>query len=242
MSKQRWHIFISKAHKWIGLILGLQLLFWTVGGVVMSWIPIEEVRGEHKVAEQVPTPFSTNATLASVSDLITASGKSVIEVRYTHLLDQTIAKLRLTDGQTELWDAQALVRLSPISAELATAIAVADYAPKSPVLSVEEVTETSIDYRGKLPVWKVTFSDSENSSLYISPTEGRVVARRSSVWRFYDFFWMLHIMDYDERHNFNNPLIMATSLFAVLFAISGFFLLYFRLNKRDFKFIAGKAK
>ncbi|MEX0297445.1 MAG: PepSY domain-containing protein [Kordiimonas sp.] len=242
MTKQSWHIFISKMHKWVGLILGIQLLFWTVGGIVMSWIPIEQVRGEHKIAKQSVSPIKPNDALVSINDLLTSIEGNVSSIEYKKLLGQPVAKVRLENGNTEIWDAINAVQISPISANMALQIATADYAPDSPVISVEEINETSIDYRRALPVWKITFADKENTALYVSPTEARVVSRRSSVWRFYDFFWMLHIMDYDERHNFNNPLIMATSLFATLFAISGFFLLYFRFSRRDFRFLSGKEK
>ncbi len=229
-------------HKWVGLILGLQLLFWTVGGIVMSWIPIEQVRGEHKVAEQPISTITPTDGLVPINDLLSSIEGEISSIEYKKLLGQPIAKVRLKNGNTEIWDAVNAIQISPISANMALQIATADYAPSSSVMSVEEITETSIDYRRDLPVWKVTFADTENTALYVSPTEARVVARRSSVWRFYDFFWMLHIMDYDERHNFNNPLIMATSLFASLFALSGFFMLYFRFKRRDFKFLSGKAK
>ena len=38
---------------------------------------------------------------------------------------------------------------------------------------------------------------------YISATTGSVLERRNDTWRWWDFFWMLHIMDYDERENVN---------------------------------------
>jgi exosortase/archaeosortase len=93
-----------------------------------------------------------------------------------------------------------------------------------------------------LPVWRVNFADEEETSLYVSMTEARVVARRSEKWRLFDFFWMLHIMDYEERHDFNNPLLITFSVSALLFAFSGIFLLFFRFYRRDFNFILGKKK
>lgn len=241
MSKQGWHIFISKAHKWIGLILGIQLLLWTVGGIVMSWIPIEQVRGEHKIAAQPPVMLTDTARFLPLQELA-SPGQTLTNARYTSMLGKPVAKLTYSDKSVELRNAVTGQLLSPISANLAMQIAEADFAPQAEIAAVEQVNSPSVDYRGPFPVWKITFADAENSSLYVSPTEGRVVSRRSSIWRFYDFFWMLHIMDYDERHDFNNPLIMTTSLFASLFALSGFCLLYFRLNRRDFTFILGKAK
>ena len=43
MAVLRWAVRI---HKWVALIVGLQIVLWVAGGVVMSVIPIEQVRGE----------------------------------------------------------------------------------------------------------------------------------------------------------------------------------------------------
>ena len=55
-----------------------------------------------------------------------------------------------------------------------------------------------------------------------------LVARRSATWRIYDFLWSLHIMDYSERDNFNNPLVITAAVIAFALAVSGFVLLYLR--------------
>ena len=38
---------IYKLHRWFAVIVGIQVLLWILGGVVMSIIPIEQVRGQH---------------------------------------------------------------------------------------------------------------------------------------------------------------------------------------------------
>ncbi|HEX5775097.1 MAG TPA: hypothetical protein VFX95_00305, partial [Caulobacteraceae bacterium] len=58
-----------------------------------------------------------------------------------------------------------------------------------------------------------------------------VVSRRSAVWRFYDFFWRLHIMDLETGENFNHPLIIAASLLTLAVVITGFVLLWMRLSR-----------
>ncbi|MBL4790742.1 MAG: PepSY domain-containing protein [Kordiimonadaceae bacterium] len=242
MSKQKWHKFFAQAHKWVGLILGLQLLAWTVGGLVMTWLPINEVRGQHKVAAQTPMKLSAGDDYMGISDLVRLSRSEIIQVSHTHILGQPVAKLRKLHGAPEIRDARTGELLSPISRELAQAIAEADFSLDAPVSSVTELFENNIDYRGSLPVWQVNFADEEQTSLYVSPTQGRIVARRSEMWRVFDFFWMLHIMDYDERADMNNPLVVTTSFFAALFAISGLSLLFFRFYRRDFNFILGMRK
>ncbi|MFT6661534.1 MAG: exosortase/archaeosortase [Maricaulis maris] len=58
-----------------------------------------------------------------------------------------------------------------------------------------------------------------------------VTARRNDTWRVFDFFWMLHIMDYEERENFNNPLLITASVFALVTVLAGLLLLVLRLQR-----------
>ena len=53
---RRWHV-------WLGWLVGLPFLFWTVSGLVMVARPIEEVRGEHLIAE--PRPISIAGALVA---------------------------------------------------------------------------------------------------------------------------------------------------------------------------------
>ena len=43
----------TRVHKLLGLVVGAQLLLWTVSGLFFTLIPIEQVRGEHLRAEGV---------------------------------------------------------------------------------------------------------------------------------------------------------------------------------------------
>ncbi|MEK7729860.1 MAG: hypothetical protein AAB354_15740, partial [candidate division KSB1 bacterium] len=53
-------------HKWLSLFVGLQVLAWVVGGLVMSYFPIEKVRSEHlSNAAPEEMPASLPAILAA---------------------------------------------------------------------------------------------------------------------------------------------------------------------------------
>jgi len=43
---------------------------------------------------------------------------------------------------------------------------------------------------------------------------------------------MLHIMDYDEREDFNHPLLYLTALAALLFSLSGVVLIFYTMRPR----------
>lgn len=235
--KQKLHKFMATTHKWIGLIIGVQVVLWTMGGVVMSWMPIEEVRSEHKIAQSNPVVLNSFPTMLSVDELGKLARVPIVQLSYDTLLGKPVARIMFETGSYEIRSALTGELITPISLELAQKIAETDYAPDFPVSEVIKMTENNIDYRGSLPVWRINFADGEATSIYVSPTQARIVARRSSNWRLFDFFWMLHIMDYEERHDFNNPLLIIFSISALAFAISGIFLLFFRFYRRDFSFI-----
>lgn len=232
MSRQAFHILISRLHKIAGVIIVIQVLFWAAGGMVMSVFPIEEVRSEHNLKQAVPLDSSINFIdslnkVASPSDVRSfqagmISGQAVIQVTYKNEI-------------TEVYDAKSGEKLSPFSEDWARKIALADYNDQGTISSVEWMTEDNLYYRGKLPVWQVSFDDSANKVLYVSPRTGRIAARRSTLWRVYDTLWMLHIMDYKTRDNHNNWFLIIASFMLFFFSLSGLILLYFRLRKRDFK-------
>jgi hypothetical protein len=53
---------------------------------------------------------------------------------------------------------------------------------------------------------------------------------------------MLHIMDYDERSNFNNPLLISTAAASLLFTLTGILLLWQRYRPRRRQLPPGKVQ
>ncbi len=223
-------------HNWMGLLVGLQIVFWFTGGLVMTVLPLDLVRGERSMAKQAPV-----SVLASdITRVLAANGiENARQVSARSVAGLPVLQITDAAGKTFIYHAETAVLLSPISAELAAKVALADFAYRDSkhngniaVLATEWLTEEPGDFRRKLPVWQVTLNDPDGTRLYVSPDTGQVLARRNDYWRVFDFFWMLHIMDYDEREDFNNPLLIVTTTTSTLFVITGIILLYFRFWPR----------
>ncbi len=231
------HKYVSQLHKFLGLVIGVQILLWVSGGFVMSFFDIERVRGEHLMAAHAPRPLPAAAVPAAVRAAI--GDRGVLSLSMEVRLDRPLAEIVFADGGGRaLVDLESAAVLSPLDAGWAERIARADYAGKADIAAVELIRENSPqEYRGPLPVWRVALADDEETTLYISPETGRVLARRNRIWRLYDVFWMLHIMDYDARVNFNHPLLVGAALLAVLMAASGLVLMVWRIGRRDFAWL-----
>ena len=224
----KWAVRI---HKWLALVIGLQVFLWLLGGFVMSLLPIEKVRSEHKIAEHPPLAAAPGKLLSLEQAAAAAGWRTVDEATLTGLAGEPV--WRLKDGEaTALVAAGTGALLSPISEERALKIADHDFAPEVGLKSVRFLTDPPSEYGPGLPAWQVVFDDRGETRLYIDPQSGVVRARRSSMWRVFDFFWRLHVMDYDDGADFNHPLLIISAALGVMVAIAGLIILFFRMRRR----------
>lgn len=232
-------IVLTKIHKWLALIVGIQLLLWVLGGLVMSWFPIENVRGEHNIREQEPLLLTAEDNLLPIAEVLESIG-AVSSIEVKPLLGNPTYQVLTTEGNILLFDANTGEALSPLQEEITLQIASADFAGEVGTLTASMLEQGNSEYRGPLPVWRVVMGDDEDTRLYVSPFTGDVIARRNATWRLYDFFWMLHIMDYENRTDFNNPLVIFASILALVATISGIWLIFYRFARRDFRWLGIK--
>jgi hypothetical protein len=58
---------LYRFHLWLGWLVGLPLLFWTVSGLWMAARPIDEVRGSYLKAEPLPLDLDKKLVTRSCS-------------------------------------------------------------------------------------------------------------------------------------------------------------------------------
>lgn len=225
--------YSTQIHKWVGLVVGIQVLFWVGGGLVMTAIPIETVRSEHRIKTPPPIalPLDRALPLAEVARL---SGVSPMRAELKTTQRGPAWVLTSTDGKPVVLAADTGRPFGAMTASEASHLAVAAYrgqaAPSPAVLLDQAPKETGRDG----PLWRVDFHDAERTTFYLSPETGEVVTRRSGVWRIYDFFWRLHILDFKTGENFNHPTLVAITALTLSVAITGIILLWIKMS-RDWK-------
>ena len=219
-------------HKWIGLIIGIQVLLWTLSGAVMSLLPMDDVAGGEV---RKPPGVQLTPTIDAWPTIREQLGEGpVTGASLRLLLDRPILEVGM-DERVRLFDA-ATGRPVPVTAQLARQIASTAYVGKARVRNVRALRELTLPVREhQLPIWQVDFADDQNSSFYVSGSTGALLERRNDTWRVWDFFWMLHIMDYAKRSSFNHPVIWLFGFAAVWLAITGFWLIFRTGWRSDFK-------
>jgi len=220
----------AKIHKWLALVMAIQILFWFASGLFFAVFPIERVRSEHAIAGQHRPPVALDAAAAGLQRLSAAGIAPGETIELRSLLGRPVALIGGGEGRPRLYDLSNGRRLSPIPMTFAARIAEADHAGDLRAARVARIVANDSEYRGILPAWRVDFDDGAGRSLYVAADTGAVTARRSTLWRAYDFLWGLHIMDWRGHEDFNTPLLIAATLLALVVTIAGIVLLPSRLG------------
>ena len=216
---RRWHV-------WLGWIVALPILFWTVSGVVMVARPIEEVRGTDLLKDAPPVrltatpvpPHIEGVPLSSLKIEQRASGPRWV--------------IAVADGPTRLADPRTGALQPPLSAPAAAAEVMARYTGPAKVASVSRTdpAKPPMDLRRPIAAWQVAMSD--GTHFYVDAGSGEIVARRTRWWRFYDWMWGLHIMDLKTREDTHNPLVIGFGIAALVMSFLALALLPMTIRRR----------
>lgn len=212
---------IRKAHRYLGVFLGIQFLFWTISGLYFSWTDIDDIHGDQfKNMEYQPKAFHD---LLSPSKLKISEGISEIKIRDINGMPYYWV------NNSQLYNAIDGSSKEMISKKEALYIAENYMKVGLEVEAIEQIHEVDKhhEYREKLlPAYVISYSSDENLKVYISIKDGKFQTVRHRDWRWFDFLWMTHTMDYEGRDNFNTIVLRIFSLLGLITVLSGFLLWY----------------
>ncbi len=229
-------LFIRKAHRYIGLLVSLQLLAWTIGGIWFTWNDIDDIHGDY--LRNPPThPQLTSQIILPVQQALDniADFNYLNSIKVIDMLGQSVYRINYNDNQTTLVSASTAKPMVAIDKQQAIKIARANAAFDAKIAKIELLKETNShhEYREKpLPAWAITFDYPSSPTFYVSTKLGTLTSIRHDSWRIFDFLWMLHTMDYQTRDDFGNWLIKIFSVIALITAISGIVLFIISSRRR----------
>ncbi|NQU53706.1 MAG: PepSY domain-containing protein [Bacteroidetes bacterium] len=233
--------YYRKFHRYFGVIIGVQFLFWTLGGMFFTFSDMDQIHGDtNRQEEKLISDLGNWQNPSNVFSEISKGNPvdSLVSFRTINFLNEPFYQVRYySEGKQKLSLVNAktgMVRL-PISKEEAIAISSNVFTPNSEIASAELLTEKMInkhhEYRGSpLPAYAVTFAHNSGTTVYVSTEYGQVMTFRNSNWRIFDFLWMMHTMDYQSRDNIGNTLLRIFSALGLITILTGF-VLYFKTSK-----------
>ena len=219
MVNRRTALKMRKTHRYLGLFLGVQFLLWTISGLYFSWTDIDEIHGDQfKNLGYQPKAFDS---LMSPTAIQISGGLQSIELRD---LDSTP---HYWVNNSQLINANNGKLRSGITKTEALYVAKNYMKQGLEVVAIDLIKETGKhhEYRKKLlPAFVISYKSDENIKAYVSIIDGKFQTVRHQDWRWFDFLWMTHTMDYEGRDNFNTIILRAFSLLGLITVFSGFLL------------------
>jgi hypothetical protein len=232
-------LLIRKTHRYLGLVIGIQFLGWTISGIYFSWNDLDNVHGDHM--RKSPRYMKADVQVVSPSEALkaltaSATVDSVRSVTLINIGETPLYQIGYFTGHTgegshlhihyALADANTGAMRGALSEEEAVLVAkdnVLSTAKVEQVKYLENVDRHHEFRESPLPAYAVSFSN-PNCTVYVSTERGTFQTIRHDQWRAFDFLWMFHTMDYEGRDNFNNALLKTFSILGLVTVLSGFIL------------------
>ena len=198
----------------------------------MVVVDLDFIHGDPLVKNTQQTIVTPESALLSVA-VLRSNYPDATRIGLTPVLGKTLYTVTTPDNRY-LLDPETGAVISPLSEKTARDIAAFHFNGNARMLDASLLTASppmEIQTR-RLPLWRVDFDDRFSTSFYVDPYTGRLVTRRHQYWRIFDFMWMLHIMDYDERTDAHNLLLNIAEISGLAFAITGIWLLFYSFSGR----------
>ncbi|MGB3796427.1 MAG: PepSY domain-containing protein [Alteraurantiacibacter sp.] len=213
----RWHV-------WLGWLVGLPILMWTVTGLVMVWHPIDYVRGGHLRNTLPPLEIQAPVMPRLDGPIQSASLQSHYDGPGWIVVEESGARYRYSADDGRLYN--------PVRESDARAIAEAAFAGDAALeaLTYFPADAAPIDLRTPVNSWQARFAD--DTHIYIHSQTGEVLAVRSGWWRVFDFVWGLHIMDLEAREDTSHPILIIFAALGVIGSLLGCALMFRRRKAR----------
>ena len=166
MINSKTAIKIRKTHRYLGLFLWIQFLFWTISGLYFSWTNIDEIRGEHLINKNVKlkdfseliSPSKLNESNINSIELRDISGVPYYWINNANLYNAYTGNLKYSITKKEAIDIakQNLVRGLEIKS-----------------INYISTVDKHHEYRNKLlPAYEISFNGKKNIKAYVSSLDG----------------------------------------------------------------------
>jgi hypothetical protein len=206
-----------KTHRYLAVFLGLQFLLWSISGLYFSWTNIDKIHGDHFKKDKVQTTEFNN--------LINPSTLSE-KIKYISIREINKQPYFLINNQ-QLFNAKNGEIKNGINKEEALSVAKRYIKEEMQVKEVNLIKKAGKhhEYREKLlPAYVISYKGNDELKAYVSQIDGRFQTIRHKSWRWFDFLWMTHTMDYDGRDNINTLTLRIFSVLGLITVLSGFLL------------------
>lgn len=223
--------FMQWLHRWVSLILIIQVLLWIVSAATFSIMGHDGMSGHQYKRHIHPQMMADEPPQWPIEEVRKAHPEAKAIV-LSNVLGQPQYQVNI-DGDWSYINGNN-GRAWGTGTQLAQELALASYDGPGHIEAVEEVVGSNEIIGWSAPGYRIDFADDLNTRVYVDAASGQVVEHRNTPWTIADWAFRLHFMDYSGERSFNHLLIWSAGLFALWFSLSGLILLIRNIAQGDF--------
>lgn len=217
---------INFCHKYFGLIIFLQIIVWSFSGFIMYFLDFSDL---YNIPPDKPI---INQKFININDVISIFNKSfptenIKLISLKNIVDESYYVIK-TDKRELLVDQDKKI-ITIIPEEMVKKISDEKYTSNGVISKIELLKNSRGNYYSDKPIYKITYNDEQKNEIYINPNNGEVLAKRKSIWSFYNIMWEYHLMKYTSNTNFNKTLLLTSAIISLFVAFTGL-LKFIKLN------------
>ncbi|MGZ9899754.1 PepSY domain-containing protein [Shewanella gaetbuli] len=234
--------WFKKIHKWMSVIVGLQLIIWLITGLFFNLMDHQKAAGRLHYSAPATQQIVNYQNLIEPKQIL-HQYPDVVELTTTVILNQPYYLLNVNKGlyahfanDYRLVNAQT-GQIAELTETMVNHIALAtllldEAESAATIINTQLLYPPIADFlKQQNPTWQVLINNDAETRIYIEAVSGRVIGHSDKHKQFADVFFMLHFMDYAQVGSFNNWPMIAMSFFVLWLSISGFFLVVTSLRK-----------
>lgn len=231
-------------HKWLSVIVALQLLIWLGSGLFFNLMDHSKARGtEYRISPEKTLKID-HGQLKDLSNVLKHTSKPVSSIKLIELLGKPYYLVNYQAGlYKHFYNEHALIQAYSgenviIDEGMAKELASNTYSGIGKPNEIAKLSPPIDDFpKEQNAVWQVKFSDDINTSVYVDASSGRLVGHSNDDKRFADFFFMLHFMDYGSVGGFNNWQIIFFAFLTLFFCFTGVIWVVELARKGRYRFV-----
>lgn len=218
-------LIVKKLHKWLSLLVGLQLMIWLITGLYFNLMDHSKATGNTHRINTAVTAKLAEFTLFPINKL---TALPLVEMNIVWIENQPFYLLHETKKahqyQQQNWLLYDAVTGQPftLSQERVLEIAKRSYKGIFEVASIDLLSPPIAELpKQENNVWQISILDAANTTIYVNAVSGNVIAHINDDRRLRDFMFKLHFMDYANTGSFNHMLIIIFALLTVILSFTG---------------------
>ena len=215
----------TSVHKWLSLIVGLQLLVWLGTGLYFNLMDHSKASGNEFRVHSHHEGNVAEFNLIPVSEI---NSGSPLEARLIWILHHPYYHFIFDKGQhsyqkrhSKLFDAVTGKQFN-LSQEQVLTLAQNSYSGSGRLKTPVHTQPPFSDHvRQQNPMWQVVVEDENNTTIYLDSITGQILRHANDDFRLKDLMMKLHFMDYGNTGGFNHWLVISFAVATLLLSITG---------------------